>query len=266
MFKNMDCLVNKFSRVDSFIINCAEKGNHYMVVKYLKEGGSIYHQDKNTGEILLFHVIGSRNVNLTSVLVRHILSDFSVKNIDNEPLIFSLLFYGHYDTCRYVILNKLTLEELNVVDQYGYSLLFRLLEKKFNDTAMYIINQGVNINEILPESNKPLIFHLIEKQMFDSISLIINAPTFDINTKYNNVTLLEKLIVRNSYKYIYYLIRHTIQQIHIPPLTSCGRTFLELASIYSDTLTIHELYQYECARLIQKCYRGYRTRSVRFSR
>jgi hypothetical protein len=254
-----DFFINNNYSTEPLILICAKNKNYYMIEFLLKNGVNINLKFRN--EYLLTLLIKNDcSTNFIMNLIKNYNADINIVDSENNHILFLVLKNQYYHNILYYILyylhNKINLD---VIDKNGNPLLLKILESGYTEIPLHIINLGCNVNAYI-QNGDPLIFKLIKDKQFNAVNFLFSTRKVNIycKNKYTNLSLFELLVNENLYTFIKFILE--TYNFIIPNKITGYYSLIEIAAKNNNNLILNKLILYECAKKIQKVYRGYISR------
>ncbi len=251
--------INNNYSAEPLIFICAKNKNYYMIEFLLRNGVNINHKFRN--EYLLTILV--KNMASSYFLIRYIKiynADINICDSDGTHLLFLLINNPNYHhILYYIIYHKYENIDLNIIGSNGNPLILSILESGYTEISLHMINLGCNINIFLSNGD-PMIFKILREKKFNIANFLFSTRKLDIycKNKFTNMSLFELLVNENLYTFIKYLLE---TYNYLIPCTIIGEySLIETAAKNNNTLILNKLILYECAKIIQKYFRGYRYR------
>lgn len=185
--------------------------NNIKIFHYLLDHGGHINIENSKGVPLLTVALQNKQY----MAVKTIFHYKNIENINNaiigqnsytfhtnsKPLIIQYLFNSSFNLKEYIEENRLSLEEINKIDQYGYSLLHYCILKEDVTSVNYLVDRGAEVNFVKNKngdghSSIEIAIHIGHKDIFFSL---LQSVTFDVNRKNSREEIPLTTLLKNQH-------------------------------------------------------------------
>jgi hypothetical protein len=277
VYENNFFINNNYS-TEPLIFICAKNKNYYMIKFLLKNGVNVNLKFRNEYLLTLLIKNGCCTNFIMNIIKNHN-ANINIVDCENNHLLFLVLKNQQYHNILYYIIYYRSIAnntpeadsssaclwnniDLNIIDKNGNPLILNILESGYTEIPLHMINLGCDVN-MYTQIGDPLIFKLIKEKRFNAVNLLLSTRKVNIysKNKYTNVSLFELLVNENLYTFIKYILE--TYNFIIPYKIIGNYSLIEIAAKNNNNLILNKLILYECAKKIQKIFRGYQSRKLK---
>ena len=250
---------NKFSNEPLVFIN-AKNLNYFMIDFFIRNGVDI-NKPYNNEYLLTVLIKNGGDSSYIKKLINYSNTNINIFDSENNHLIFLLLENQYYEILYNIIINRYNDFNINQKDKSNNPLLYLLIDYGFYELTSFLISKNCDVNAHCYDGD-PIIFKLLKNRKYKGSSILIQSNRIDINNKnlYTKLSLIELTVSFNLYFYVKHILDY--YNLLIPTKLVSQISLIEISAKNNNTLIMHKLIEYYCARKIQSLFRKYLVRKL----
>ena len=151
------------------LIHTIEQGSPAIAAILIEHGADLNHQDQ-IGDTALHKAVRRRNTETARILIEKGANP-SILNFSGRAPIHLAADMGQITMVQLFI--SASDEQLNLPDEKGLSAFDHAVYAHQNEVACYLLEQGADINRLMPDSNQTITHFVLQKRDYDAVKFLI---------------------------------------------------------------------------------------------